>query len=320
VMDTEPMDVVVSGSSAAMLSREITSSLRGRALEAQVFPFSFREALRHRGEEPDRSPERWSSAEHSRLRNHLRSYLLEGGFPEAQGLDPRSRRVLLTSYVDSAVLRDVIERHGVRQPLALQWLVRQLLATAGGAFSVNRLHGALRSQGIAIGRELLQELVGHLEDAFLVHSVAVASGSLRRQQSLPRKIYPIDPGLIPLYDRSGRTNLGHALETAVVLELLRRGAEISYVRTARGTEVDLLARYGDGRGELIQVCTSLADEVTRGRELRALADAAHDPLTRGCEATVIGLEPLPSGCEWLDGVRWRDAQRCWQHQKDVLTS
>jgi hypothetical protein len=65
--------------------------------------------------------------------------------------------------------------------------------------------------------------------------------------------------------------------------------------------------HSDGRGELIQVCTSLADELTRQMELQALADAVHDPLTRGCEAIVIGLEPLPSGCEWLDGVRWREA-------------
>ena len=52
-------------------------------------------------------------------------------------------------YVDSTVLRDEIERHGVRQPQALQWLVRQLLSHGGGSFSFNRLHGALRSQALA---------------------------------------------------------------------------------------------------------------------------------------------------------------------------
>ena len=66
-----------------------------------------------------------------------------------QGLDARSRRSLLLSYVDSTVLRDVMERHNIRNPLALQWLVRQLLAHAGGAFSVNKLHQAMRSQGLA---------------------------------------------------------------------------------------------------------------------------------------------------------------------------
>ena len=150
VMDSEPIDVVVSGSSAEMLSSEIASSLRGRAVEAVVFPFSFRESLRHMGLEPEQPSDRWSSAERSQLSHQLELYLQRGGFPELQQLDERSRRLLLSSYVDSTVLRDVIERHAVRQPLALQWLVRQLLSHGGGGFSLNRLHGALKSQGLAI--------------------------------------------------------------------------------------------------------------------------------------------------------------------------
>lgn len=92
----------------------------------------------------------------------------------------------------------------------------------------------------------------------------------------PRKVYPIDPGLIPVFDRSGRANLGHALETCVFLSLERRRAEVAYVRTADGAEVDFLARYPDGRQELIQVCADLESAATRDRETRALLDAARD--------------------------------------------
>ena len=62
----------------------------------------------------------------------------------------------------------------------------------------------------------------------------------------PRKVYPVDPGLIPVFDRTGRANVGHALETAVLIELERRGCESTYVRTAEGYEVDFLARSPDG--------------------------------------------------------------------------
>ena len=169
--------------------------------------------------------------------------------------------------MDSSVLRDVIERHNIRTPLALQWLVRQLLAHAGGAFSVKKLHQAMRSQGLAISREHLVELVQHLEQAFLIISLAADGGSLRRQQSLPRKLYPLDPGLIPLFDRSGRTNLGHALETVVIVELKRRGADLCYLRSKSGREVDALALMPDGRQLLAQVWAILADATTREREL-----------------------------------------------------
>jgi len=90
----------------------------------------------------------------------------------------------------------------------------------------------------------------------------------------PRKAYPVDPGLIPVFDRTGRANVGHALETVVLLELERRRMEVTYVRTAAGHEVDFLARDASGGQELIQVCADLTDPATAHRELRALEEAA----------------------------------------------
>lgn len=112
--------------------------------------------------------------------------------------------------------------------------------------------------------------------AFLLRSVAIDTDSERRKRVNPRKVYPIDPGLIPVFDRSGKPDVGHALETAVFLELQRRGAEVAYVRTAGGYEVDFHARYSDGREELIQVCTTLDHPDTLARETRALEDAGSD--------------------------------------------
>ena len=307
VMDTEQIDVVVSGSSAEMLSSEIASSLRGRAVEAVVHPFSFRESLRHAGMEPEKPSTHWSSSERSRLANQLEVYLHVGGFPEAQGLEERSQRQLLGNYVDSTVLRDVIERHAIRQPLALQWLVRQLLGNGGGGFSLNRLHGALRSQGLAISREHLAELVLHLESAFLIRCVEVVGGSLRRQMTLPRKVYPIDPGLLPLYELEGRSNRGHALETVVLLELQRRGAEVGYMRTKRGFEVDFQARFPNGRCELIQVCADLSEPATRLRELRALTEAMGEPAACGARALVISLDRRAPKGDWPEKVSWHNA-------------
>jgi len=89
----------------------------------------------------------------------------------------------------------------------------------------------------------------------------------------PRKVYPVDPGLIPVFDRSGRSNLGHALETAVLIELERRRLDVTYVRTKSGHEVDFLARNADGTADLIQVCADASDPETAKRELRSLLDA-----------------------------------------------
>lgn len=276
LLDSEKVELFLSGSSARMLSREVATSMRGRAMEAVVLPFSFRESLRHTGEEPITSPENRPKAERSLLDKRLLVYLEQGGFPEAQGLDARNHVALLSGYVDVVLLRDIVERHGISQPLVLRWMVRQLLGNTACPFSINKFHVDLKSQGIAVGKDTLHMYLGYLEDAFLLRSITIATDSERRRRVNPRKIYPIDTGLIPIFDRSGKANLGHALETAVFLELTRHGAEVAYVRTANGFEVDFYARSIEGREKLIQVCASIDQPATLAREIRALQDATAD--------------------------------------------
>ena len=289
LLDTEQVDLFLSGSSARLLSREVATSMRGRAMEALVHPFSFREYLRHLGREPRHEADRLTKAAHSAIEKDLREYLMGGGFPEAVDVILRDRFELLRGYVDTALLRDVIERHAVSHPVALRWMVRHLLGNAAGSFSVNKFHGDLRSQGIPVAKDTLHAYLGYLEDAFLIRTVAISSTSVRRRMVNPRKVYPVDPGLIPVFDRTGRANLGHALETCVLLELERSGSEITYVRTVGGYEVDFLVRYHDAREELIQVCADLSDPATREREIRALQEAAKEHPKAALH--LVSLEP-----------------------------
>ncbi len=293
LLDTERIELFLSGSSARLLSREVATSMRGRAMEVLVHPFSFREYLRHSGREPERDPRRLPKAGRSALDKAFREYLTEGGFPEAQGLIVRDRFELLRGYVDVALLRDVVERHGVSQPVALRWMARHLLANPAGSFSVNKFHKDLKSQGISIGKDTLHSYLAWLEDAFLIRTVSLASRSERRRMVNPRKAYPVDPGLIPVFDRSGGAGRGHALESLVYLELERRGAEIAYVRTQDGFEVDFLAHYPGGRQELLQVCADLDSPATREREVRALMQAAREHPRAGLN--VIVLQPETAG-------------------------
>ncbi len=100
------------------------------------------------------------------------------------------------------VLRDVIDRHAVTNPLALRWLQRQLLAHPGGAFSVKKHYDTLRSQGVRVGKDTLHAYLGYLEDAFLVRTVSLHAASERQRMVNPRKAYPVDPGLISLFARA----------------------------------------------------------------------------------------------------------------------
>ncbi|HRI16038.1 MAG TPA: DUF4143 domain-containing protein [Verrucomicrobiota bacterium] len=150
--------------------------------------------------------------------------------------------------------------------------------------------------------------LAHLEDTFLVRTVSLHTASERQRMVNPRKAYPVDPGLIPMYERTGRANLGHALESAILIELERRGAEIGYLRTASGQEVDFHARLPDGSTWLLQVCADLSTPETFDGEVRALAEAQitfpdATPLLLSLDS-LLPRRGLPPGLRWQSAVGW----------------
>ena len=312
ILDSEKMEVFVSGSSARMLSREIATALRGRGTETVIYPFSFGEYLRHHGLDVPENPSFVPKAQRSQLENSFVAYLETGGFPEAQGLDSRDRLSLLQGYVDTVIFRDVVERHHVTNVEALRRLVRQLLASPAGGFSVHKFFNDLHSQGVAVGKDALHTMLSWLEDSFLIRLVPIDAASERKRQVNPRKVYPVDQGLIPAFDRSGKPNLGHALETAVLIELERRSCQVAYVRTKTGCEVDFLATSPQGKKIYIQVCSDLSAGDVCKREFRSLTEllslrskAAFLLLTLTTADVPIGQKEAPPGVtvrpawEWL---------------------
>lgn len=309
VLDTEQIEIVVSGSSAKMLSKEVHTSLRGRGLATLVRPFSFREFLRHRGEEPKSEARCWTAAERSLMEKRLGEFLTEGGFPEAQGLPTPLRIELLQSYVDTVLFRDVVERHAITQVAALRWVVRQCLRNPAGSFSVHRLHQDLKAQGHGLAKDAVHAMVGHLLDAFLISSVPLATDSERQRNSNPRKFYPADPGLIRAFDPSGRSNVGRALETAVANELGRRSLDVGYLKTSSGREVDFLVRSPAGGIELLQVCADLHNAATFEREVQGLIEAKEVYSDATCRLIVLNSDgvagahvagvTIQTACDWL---------------------
>jgi uncharacterized protein len=301
------VEIAVSGSSAKLLSREVATSLRGRAMEVLVHPFSFRETLRHSGAEPDQPWEQLSPAARAALDAALQRYLVGGGFPEAQGADVEDRTALLKGYVDTMVLRDVVERYNVVNVRALRWLQRHLLATPGGGVSVRKLYDDLKSQGVSVGKDTVYSYVAHFEDAFLVRRIAMHSSSERQRMANPEKVYPIDPGLISIYETAGRTHRGRALETAVLLELERRRYDVTWLRTPEGWEVDFLATRAGATPLLVQVSLDTSADATLEREVRALLAAA--TLHPHAAPVLVTLDPsppaaIPDNVQWWPAARW----------------
>ena len=188
--------------------------MRGRALETVITPFSFREFARSRGAELPGKRKLMGAAEQSAWLAHFDAYVEMGGFPEASRESLSSQRAsLLQGYVDTVVFRDVAERHGITNLVALRAFVRQLLRQPASPLSVTKVHADFHSRGISISKETLLAMLAHLEDAFLVFTVPIASQSERRQQVNPRKLYAADHALAAAYNPVRNTDRGHFWRT-----------------------------------------------------------------------------------------------------------
>lgn len=294
ILDSEVVEVFLSGSSARMLSREVATSMRGRAMETVIAPFSFREFLRSRGW-PESTPNLLSSsAERSALRAHFDTYLAIGGFPEAGAFaDARARVTLLQGYVDAVLFRDVAERHAISNLVALRAFVRQLLRNPATLMSVSKIHADFRSRGIPASKETLLAFLAHLEDAFLVFTQPVADRSERRRQVNPRKLYLADHALAAAFSPAAGLDRGRLIENLVACELARVSRDLAYVKTASGLEVDFLATDFEGKRQMIQSVSDVSSRTTWEREVKALVEARKEIPDASALIVVEDMPPYP---------------------------
>lgn len=261
--------VFLSGSSATLLSRELATAMRGRSLSIELFPFSFQEILAAEKLEW-RTP---GSRDRAVLRSRLRAYLQQGGFPETLGVAPPVRRRLLQDYVDTVLLRDIIERHNPSDPSAITHLSHLLMNQAGGLYTLNKTCERLKAQGLKVNKPEISRALDWFHDSYLYFSVPILSQSVQARSVNPKKLYSIDPGMVHHHSAGLSDQWGALLENAVFLHLRRSSESIYYFRDSHQREVDFVVP-GKGRSlALIQVSVSIKALKTRERETQALLSA-----------------------------------------------
>lgn len=258
--DTKNCQIILTGSSAKQLSKEIASELRGRALVQEIYPLNFGEWL-HFKKAPEASllsPDskhlfQLDSFQRDTLKGHLMRYLQEGGFPEVTLIDPSKRIEILQTYADLTLLRDIVERHKIKNDQPLRYLIKYLLSNTGRLVSINKIYNDLKSQGIKIGKDSLYRYFDYLEDAFFIFTVPLFTPSLRKQETHLKKVYSIDNGLSRAFYLAHTENLGNSFENQIFLDLKRNGYSVFYYKTKSDHEIDFIAQKGGAKLKAFQV-------------------------------------------------------------------
>ena len=272
--DTKKVKIYLTGSSAKLLSKEIATSLRGRSIATELWPFSFTEFLEAQPTKP--SFTMLGKKDLDQLKKWLVLYLEQGGFPETMSLNSTKRTQILQDYVSVVIFRDIVERHKITNLALIRYMIRTLTKNVGCGFSVNKLFNDLKSQGFAVSKTTIHDYLEYIEDAYLTFTVPLYTESVRKTQTNLRKLYVVDTGLANAYSMSFSKNLGHYFENLVYLDLKRTGHEIYYYLTKTRREVDFFARDRLGTWHLYQVCWNIEEAQTLDREATALREAERE--------------------------------------------
>ncbi|WP_139652591.1 ATP-binding protein [Raoultibacter phocaeensis] len=262
------VDIYITGSNAELFSSELATLLSGRYIELEIYPLSFTEYL-HFWEEAGLPARDTESA--------FRLYLLYGGMPSLFSLKTWDEEDIfreLISIYNTVVLKDVAQRHKIRDLALLERLVKYIFSTSGNLLSTRSVANYLTSSGVKTAYETVDSYLYALVQALILH--AAPQGGLQGKELLRplQKYYPADTGLRNLATNFRLQNIGFQLENVVYMELLRRGYAIE-VGTLEKAEIDFVAQRRSER-LYIQVSETLGDEKVFERELaplRAIRDS-----------------------------------------------
>lgn len=270
-LDSKNIQIYLTGSSSKLLSKEIATQLRGRSLSVEIWPYNFSEYLSAHNITQPQGPLGKPSLD--QMQQHFLNYLNVGGFPGVQHLNAHERLDTLQGYVETVILRDIVERHNVTNITLLRYLIKSLLKNFAAPFSAHKFYQDTKSQGYKIAKDTIYNYINYIEDAYLIFTVPIFHESLRQQQTTPRKIYAIDSGLIQANTIHFSENHGKFFENLIYLDLRRQNKDIFFYQTQEGFEIDFVVQSKQGQAELIQVVWDKTDTKAFAREQRALEAA-----------------------------------------------
>ena len=256
--------ICLTGSNAKMLSKEVLSTLGGRFIPKDIYPYSFTEYLNTKQISYDKKALLTTSGR-ALFFQHYREYFLWGGMPESVGM--KIKRDYLSSTYQKIYLNDIVSRNKISNVAALRLLIKKMAESVKQPVSYNRMSNILSTINGKISVPTVQSYISHTEDAWFLLRLRNITGALSEKESIC-KYYFIDNGFLNLFLLDGESAL---LENMVALELFRRYGhdpenDTVYFYNA-GEEVDF---YIPEEEWAIQVAYNLSEDTTCQREVTAL--------------------------------------------------
>lgn len=263
--------IIITGSNATLMSRELATYLTGRHLDFTLFPFSFREYLYFKNFTPEKQ-DIYITSSIAKIKEYLNEYMKIGGIPEGISIGKK----FILQLENDIVERDIVQRYKIRHVKKLKELSHYLLTNFSSEISYNKIKNILNIRSVTT----VSNWVDYISSSYLVFELNKYSTKLKEQMLSSKKVYCLDSSIINSLSFKTSENWGRLMENLVSVELLRRKSywhnewEIFYFKDYQQNEVDFLIREGYAVKELIQVSYANGFDEIEKREYRSLIKAS----------------------------------------------
>jgi predicted AAA+ superfamily ATPase len=223
--------IIITGSNAHLLSRELSTHLTGRHTDITLMPFSFKEYLDYHNIKINKN-DLYSSTRIAEINRHLDNYMHTGGFPESYKF---GTEIAMNIY-DDILTKDILQRYNIKHKKTLKEISNYLISLFGNEFSYRKLVKIFEIKNV----HTIKNYIDYISDSYIINILQRFSYKLKQQQIAPKKVYSIDLGIISELAFQFSPNMGNILENTVYLELLRRQNLIYYWQDSYHWEVDFV--------------------------------------------------------------------------------
>lgn len=270
--DSTTKNIYISGSNSKLLASEIATSLRGRTLQFEIFPLSFKEFCKFKKYDTNY----YITENKAFIQNGFQEYILKGGFPELVLNNYNYLQNTLQEYYHIMLYKDLIERYEIRNVAILKYFISRLLSNLTKPTSINKIYLEIKSAGLKIDKNFLYEITDKLEAIYFIQRLPKFDKSvLKTELANEKKTYFIDNGMVNALKYQFSNDYGKLFENTVY-HWLR--AQIPFQRELfffKGKkECDFIWMDRDKPYKIIQACWNTDNTDTLKREINGLKEAS----------------------------------------------
>jgi predicted AAA+ superfamily ATPase len=260
-------NIYISGSNSRFTIHEIENQLKGRCINLELFPLSWKEFCHfHNINTKDKS-----TVNLARLERHFNTFFKQGGFPELHQTPTRYQRQKLSQLVSLNLYSELIERYPIKNTSYLKPFLNKIFQNHSNPTSIHQLFNDIKALGFKSSKDSTYQLIEQLCDIHLLYSCQKYDKDIAKSEKAEKKFYAVDHSLLDLYDFNN-TDREIKLECLVYLEIRKRTEYIWYFK--QQYQIDFIGKW-QGSWNVIQVCWELTNNETIKREIKALTKACH---------------------------------------------